>query len=326
MKQISILILLLLSGLSVQAQRTLIDVKMDPAAIQIGEQTVLQVSVTTDPGKDVQILIPTDTLMRGVEVLHVTPGYTTKIDNNRIIIQQNLLITSFDSSLYLLPPIRVVDASDTVASERLALKVSTVPVNVDNPDEFYDIKTVWRPAFVLADYYPYIFGVLLTLFLICVVGYLLQRRRNHQPILPQKQERILPPFEQAMSELDEIKKQKFWQRGLTKEYYTSVTETLRKYISGRFGIGAMEMTSGEILDIIRKESVDSSYDNLKQVLQLADFVKFAKFKPLPDENDLTLVNAYLFVSQTKPVDLTPPKEESVADETINDANEKKEER
>ncbi len=60
------------------------------------------------------------------------------------------------------------------------------------------------------------------------------------------------------------------------------------------------MTSGEILDFIRKTAdAYSVYLNLKQILQVSDLVKFAKFHPLPDENDLSLVNAYLFVNQTK---------------------------
>ena len=174
----------------------------------------------------------------------------------------------------------------------MALKVSTVPVNADKPEEFYDIKNVWKPPFVLADYYPWIFGVLLTLFLICVVAYVIKRMRNRQSILPfKKPEPKLPPHEQAIKELDEIKQQKLWQQGRSKEYYTLITDTLRRYIVDRFGINAMEMTSGEILDIIRKQQEATSvYESLKQIMQLADFVKFAKMNPLPDENDLSLMN------------------------------------
>lgn len=83
-----------------------------------------------------------------------------------------------------------------------------------------------------------------------------------------------------------------------------ITDTLRKYIEERFGIAAMEMTSGEILDRIRKEQdADSVSDSLTQILRLADFVKFAKMHPLPDENELSLMNAYLFVNQTKRIEL-----------------------
>ena len=121
------------------AQQTLIDVKVDSAAILIGEQTVLHLTVTTDKDKPVQLLIPRDTLMAGVEVLEIPKADSTLIENDRLVIKQDLLVTSFDSSLYLLPPFRVIDGVDTVYSNQVALKVSTIPVNVDKPEDFYDI-------------------------------------------------------------------------------------------------------------------------------------------------------------------------------------------
>ena len=299
-----------LSGGKAYAQQTLVDVRVDSAAILIGEQTVLHLTVTTDKDKAVQLVIPRDTLTAGVEVLEIPKADSTLIENDRLLIKQDLLVTSFDSSLYLLPPFMVIDGADTVYSNQVALKVSTVPVNADKPEEFYDIKNVWKPPFVLADYYPWIFGVLLTLFLICVVAYVIKRMRNRQSILPfKKPEPKLPPHEQAIKELDEIKQQKLWQQGRSKEYYTLITDTLRRYIVDRFGINAMEMTSGEILDIIRKQQEATSvYESLKQIMQLADFVKFAKMNPLPDENDLSLMNAYLFINQTKVEEIPVPGE------------------
>ena len=304
------IVLSFLQGTKLYAQQTLIDVSIDSAAILIGEQTVLHLTVTTDNGKNVIVPIPTDPLMTGVEVLNIAKADTTVIDNNRLLIKQDILVTSFDSSLYLLPPFKVIDQTDTIYSNQVALKVSTIPVNIDKPDEFNDIKDTWDPPFVLADYYLLIYGVLFACFLICLIGYILKRLRNRQSIIPfKKQEPKLPPFEMAMKELDEIKQQKLWQQGRNKEYYTLLTDTLRKYMVNRFGINAMEMTSGEILELIRLESeANSSYNSLKQILELADFVKFAKLHPLPDENELSLMNAYLFVNQTKVVEVASPEE------------------
>ncbi len=307
----------LLSGHTLFAQRTLIDVRIDSAAILIGEQTMLHLTITTDNGKNVYLDIPNDTLMRGVEILGLSDPDSSVIENNRLVIKQDVLITSFDSALYLIPPIKVIDGVDTLYSNQVALKVSTIPVNVDDPEDYFDIKTVWKPPFVLADYYPWIFGIMIALFLICVAGYVVQRIKNKKSIIPLKKEGPkLPPHEQAIIELNQIKQQKLWQQGRSKEYYTAITETLRRYIEDRFGVGAMEMTSGEILDFIRKEDeADSVYANLKQILQLSDLVKFAKWNPLPDENDLSMMNAYLFVNQTKQeVVKTPEINEEKTDE------------
>lgn len=312
-----------LNGGNVQAQQTLLDVKIDSAAILIGEQTLLHLTLTTDKDKNVQLVIPADTLMRGVEVLALPKADSTLIENDRLLIKQDVLVTSFDSALYLLPPFMAIDGVDTVLSNQVALKVSTIPVNTDKPEEFYDIKNFWKPPFVLADYYAWIFGVLITLFLICVIGYIVQRIRNRKPILPlSKPEPKLPPYEQAVKELDEIKQQKLWQQGRSKEYYTQITETLRRYLVERFGIQAMEMTSGEILDAIRKDTdAKSVYDSLKQIMELSDFVKFAKMNPLPDENERSLMNAYLFVSQTKVVEVPAPGETPEGEDEKNDSTE-----
>lgn len=316
---------------SVFAQQALIDVKIDSAAILIGEQTKLHLTVTTAKEKPVQILIPADTLMAGVEILEVLPCDSTLIENDKLVIKQDLLLTSFDSALYLLPPLKVVDGRDTVSSNQVALKVSTVPVNVDKPEEFFDIKEIWKPPFVLADYYPIIYGILLALFFICLIMYVVKRLRNKKSLLPSMvaEKPKLPPFEQAIMELDAIKEQKLWQQGLNKEYYTALTETVRRYIVERFGVNAMEMTSAEILERLKGEKeIATAYDPLKQILLLADFVKFAKIHPLPDENDLSLKHAYLFVNETRQKEEVVEKEEDnseteTPDDSIDSKNNKR---
>lgn len=293
------------------AQQTLIDVKIDSAAILIGEQTKLHLTLTTNKDKQVQVLIPADTLMRGVEVLERSKPDTTWIENDRMLVKQDVLITSFDSSLYLLPPVRAIDGRDTILSNQVALKVSTVPVNVDKPEEFADIKDVWKPPFVWSDYYPWIIGILAVLLLMALAYYIVKRIRERKSLIPfaQPEKPKLPPYEQAIKELDEIKQSKLWQQGKEKEYFTSITDTLRRYLVDRFGINAMEKTSAEILDSVKGiDEIVPAFEKLEQVLKLADFVKFAKFRPLPDENDLSLVNAYFFVNQTKPVEIPNPEE------------------
>ncbi len=310
-----LLVVCLLAGFTAGAQQTLIDVKVDTADILVGEQTTLHVTVTTDPNRRIIIPLPSDTLMTGVEVISVSDADSTVADG-RLVIRRDILVTSFDSSLYLLPPFIAIDGADTIASNQVALKVSTVPVDVDNPEKFYDIKDVWKPPFVLADYYPWIFGILTALFLICVIGYLVQRYRRHRSEVPVKPaEPELPPYETAIRELDSIKDQKLWQQGLNKEYYTQVTDTLRRYISRRYGVNAMEKTSEEILAIIERETDERTvYDTLRQVLRLSDYVKFAKLHPLPDENDESMRNAYLFVNQTKRTEVPQP--DGTAPETV----------
>ncbi|MDR0835960.1 MAG: hypothetical protein LBN11_05200 [Tannerella sp.] len=303
--------LLLLHSLGTFAQSTIVDLKLDSPSIMIGEQTVLKLSVTTDRSKQVLIPLPPPggNLMEGVEVLTIAPPDTANIDNNRMTINFDLLITSFDSALYLLPMFPVIDGTDTLFSKQVALKVISPDVNVDSPEEYYDIKEIWKPAFVLSDYYALIYGVLFTLFIICVIGYFLQKMRNRKPKdVVEKVVSKLPPHEQAIRELKEIREQKLWQQGRNKEYYTEISDTLRRYITSRYGVSVLERTTSEILEVIRDEEPGNKevFNTLKQILQLSDFVKFAKLHPLPDENDLSMLNAQLFVEKTKQIEVIPP--------------------
>ena len=297
-------------GIKTFAQQTLVEIKMDVADILIGQQTILHLNVTTDKEKQVLIPLPPRTLMDGIEVLNITPPDTTDIKNNRITISYDLTITSFDSSLYLLPTFFAIDGRDTLFSNQVALKVSSPDVDLENPEVYYDIKEVWRPPFVLADYYALIYGILFTLFLICVIGYFVQRLRNRpEKAVEVKEVSKLPPHEQAMKELKEIHEQKLWQQGRSKEYYTEITDTLRRYITSRYGVSVLERTSSEILEIMRDEEPGNKevFDTLKQILNLSDFVKFAKLHPLPDENEISMFNANLFVERTKREVITVPK-------------------
>ena len=84
----------------------------------------------------------------------------------------------------------------------------------------------------------------------------------------------------------------------SKEYYTKLTDTLRRYIEERYGFSAMEMTSSEIID--RLMSTDQqSLDELRQLFTTADLVKFAKYSTQINENDANLVSAIDFINQTK---------------------------
>jgi len=61
----------------------------------------------------------------------------------------------------------------------------------------------------------------------------------------------------------------------------------------------MELTSDEILKIMQSQVIDSlSKEKLRQILTLADYVKFAKVLPIDVENELALANAFDFVKGT----------------------------
>ena len=102
-----------------------------------------------------------------------------------------------------------------------------------------------------------------------------------------------------MKRIEEIKAEKMVSSENQKEYYTRLTETLRKYIEERYGFRAMEMTSSEIIDRLTETQDRQALDELRALFQTADLVKFAKYSTLINENDMNLVNAIEFINKTK---------------------------
>lgn len=293
----------------VSAQPPVIKAVIDSTHIFIGHQTQIHVEVAANKNQRLQIPVATDTLMNGVEVLSVSKIDTADLGNDRIRLSYHYLITSFDAALYSLPPFKAIAGADTAYSETLALNVLTVPLDTTS-QQFYDIKGVVQPKFVLADYLPQILWTILVLGILALIIYIVYRRMNNRAIIPslKKDEPYIPPHERAIMGLDKVKAQKLWQTGKVKEYHSDISDILRRYIDEQFDVPAPEMISGEILDELQRHCDTDAYDNLKQILILADFVKFAKYNPLSDENELSLRNAYLFVNHTK-------KEETPAQES-----------
>ena len=63
----------------------------------------------------------------------------------------------------------------------------------------------------------------------------------------------------------------------------------------------MEMTSTQIRHMLNSNAeAKLSKQNMERVLETADFVKFAKVRPLPDDNICAFNSAMQFVEDTRP--------------------------
>ena len=103
----------------------------------------------------------------------------------------------------------------------------------------------------------------------------------------------------ALRTLDKIRKAKLWQNDKQKQFYTEVTDALRVYIAGRYGIVAMERPSGEMLSDLKKQDIEAGlYDNIAELFSRADLVKFAKYQASQQENEAAIPDAVRFVNST----------------------------
>ncbi len=292
----------------VHAQRIKATASLDSAKILIGDQVKLFLEI--DHPKNVDVTFPQipDTINSLIEVLSRSGIDTFEADNEKFMKQiQAYTITCFDSGAYRIPPywfkIDMDGNIDSVPSNGVTLQVFSM--EIDTTKGPTDIKMPYDAPLTLKEVTPYILGVILIGAIIFFLLYSIKRKKKNQPIFARPKKPKEPAHIIALRELDRIKTEKVWQKGKTKQYYSELTDTLRTYIEDRFAIRAMEQVTDEILDSFRAQKSllnDKNFANLSQILQLADLVKFAKYQPLPDDDNLALVNAYFFINETKKED------------------------
>lgn len=281
----------------------IVSATLDSTTLFIGDQTDLHLRAIGEVGEQVTMPVLDKELIPGVEIVDRTIVDTISLKDGRVQYDQYLTLTSFEDSLFYIAPLPFVSGDDTVWSDGLTLNV-VQPFEMDTTDmAITDIKGVYKaPIWWWGIFRWVLLAVLLAS--VGVAGYYLitylQRRKLEEAGNEVVTEPLRPAEEVALEKLDAIKEKKIWQQGQLKEYYTQLTDVVREYIARRFEVSSVEQTSDETLRDIRpllSERKDL-YDQLRKMLTLADLVKFAKWSTTPDENELSLRNAYTFVKET----------------------------
>jgi hypothetical protein len=283
-----------------------VEASISPIEMLVGEQAKVTVTVTMKEGQTAvfPVFKPTQLLTPGVEVLGSTELGVQSKEDGYVERSVDYVLTSFDDTLYYLPPFEVAIDGKVYKSKSLALKVLTVEVDTLHPEHFYGPKPVQDNPFLWSEWeLPFWLSVLVVV-LMAVGYYFYLRLRDNKPIIAKIRiiKRILP-HQRAMKAIEALRIE---HRGLNdnnqesqKEYYTLLTDALRKYIEERYGFSAMEMTSTEIIDRLMKSPDAKALDELRQLFQTADLVKFAKYSTLINENDANLMSAIEFINETK---------------------------
>ena len=188
------------------------------------------------------------------------------------------------------------------ARDSLYLEVATFQID-STSQSIYDVKPQWNLPFRFGEVSGYAQWGALALVLLLAAAYALKRYLESRgkrlgdlfrPSPPQ------PPHVVAIKALEALHHQKLWQNNKHKQYYSALTDILRTYVAARWGFGAMEMTSDEIIEAMRAEELpDKARMDLTAILRDADLVKFAKATPDAEQNEADYLKAYYFVEETK---------------------------
>lgn len=305
------LLLALFAGFAVAQNHVSVNAEIDSCQRLIGEQARIKLKVGVDANK--RALLPQfdKEIMEGVEIVEKLPNDTQILnDGKRLLITEEYVVTSFDSALYAIPPFEVLVDGEPFYSEELALAVYMVPVDTTNLEQFFPPKDIWAVELTWDDYKAPVGYSILFILLAVVLAWVTIRFINNKPIIRiVKLKPKLPAHVVALNEMERIKSDTGWRTaGSSKEYYTAITDALREYMNERFAFNATEMTTAEIIDELLKIKDKESLRDLRDILETADLVKFAKFNPPMNENDRNLLNAIEFVDSTKLADSEIPQQ------------------
>ncbi len=271
-------------------------------SILIGDQVELILDLQMNEGEGFLIAAQSEQLVPGVETIKGMTVDTLSVKKGKIDIQAHMTITSFDSGSYVLPPMLALIQNsrgeiDSLLYRGPELYVNTIPIDTATY-EIKDIKGQIGYPLTFKEVLPWLLLALLLAALVYLIIRLVKARRNNLTLFGKPVQKD-PAHIVALRDLEKIRKQKLWQNNKQKQFYTAVTDTLRYYISERFGIVTMERPSGEMLEDLKKQDIEgSTYDKIEKLFGRADLVKFAKYEATAEENEETIPDAVQFVNST----------------------------
>lgn len=280
---------------------------LDTAQMRIGEQTTLRISFEyNNPKEDALIGWPQfdEELTDKIEIIEKTVDYESLIDSSAktYLRQQQMTISVFEPGFFTIPPVEIELNDQTYLTNELALFVNTV--EVDTSKGIVDIKPKYEVDYSFSEmasdwfktYWMYLSIGALVVALFLLFRYL----RNRKQPEPETEAPKIPAHITALEVLTRLLLEEEWKTENKKEYYSSMTDTVRRYLEERFNIFALEQTTREIIHDLKNADIsDEDKVFLKKILNQADMVKFAKFNPADEDGYISLKQSIEFVERTK---------------------------
>ena len=290
--------------------------RFEPDSIGIGDRFTYSIEVEKDLVQTV--IFPNFAASAGeqFELIEDVPVDTLERDGRRLKLRKSFRLAAFQEGVQrILPQVMYADKNiiDTLYGEdTLSLLVTTFEID-STSHSIFDIKPQKTLPFRFGEISGYLMWSLVALVVLAIGLYVAYRIMRHygkslsdifHPAPP------MPPHEEAFRALERLYVLRLCQHDKHKLYYSTLTDILRRYIAARFEVGAMEMTSDEIIAAMREvELPKKAAMDMADVLRAADLVKFAKAIPESEENEAAYQAVWDFVELTKPVEEQPTEEE-----------------
>jgi len=273
----------------------------DKSDYLVGDYITYTIQVIYNKDLNVYAPILSDSIKNVSMIRNASPIIEER--NKQSTVTYRYIFSGYDSTGVTIPSAMVPYklAGDTMmryaSTNPVSFTVRTLPVNLKN-----DIQDVKSPIKIPLDWRWILLWIAVVFIIGGAVWYIYKRyKRKKSAAVPEVKIIKRPPHEIALSALQELEKQKLWQKGLIKEYHSGITEIIRKYFEERFNLPALELTTSETVELIKvrkgsEQILDTTYDFLSN----ADLVKFAKFMPLDSVNEITMKQAHEIINKTIP--------------------------
>lgn len=279
---------------------------VEPDSIGIGDRFLYTIEVERDLMQEVYFPDFKQSVEH-YEMIEDRPVDTLSREGRRLKLRKSYLMAAFQEGIHkVLPEVMYLDKNiiDTLRGEdTLRLMVTTFQID-STSHTIFDIKPQRTLKFKFGEISGYVTWTIIAIIIVVLLFLVAKRILAHygksfsdifKPAPP------LPPHEIALRDLKKLHSERLWQEGNHKLYYSGLTDILRAYIAGQFGVGALEMTSDEIIEAMRGVEIPQKQKmDLTELLRDADLVKFAKATPEAEANEAAYTMALSFVEQTMP--------------------------
>jgi hypothetical protein len=308
MKTVILVSVIVLGFIPLQAQdtRPIIEVNsaVDTAVITIGDR--IRYTLTIDHKSGMRVEQPGAGVNLGqFEIKDYKIYDPVKKDDHRVL-KYEYVISVFDTGTFIIPPFPVAYFPTDSLGEYKIIEASPITIFVRSviQDEKRELRDI-RPPIEIPFNYWFLISMAAVVVFLCLAGYfgyIFYKRRQEQGYLFLPPAPPRPAHEIALAAIETLLVKGLLEKGDYKEFYSEISEIIRRYIEGRYFVQALEETSLEIMHDMRDQDISRElYQILGEFLELADLVKFAKYRPDDRENEMTIVQARRLVEETKVV-------------------------
>ena len=272
---------------------------VDKEEIKIGDRVKLDVFVEGASGYDV--FFP-ETLDNAGEFALIGSSPLKSGWGRSIRQGREYVMSIYTTGTHVIPPVQVGYKKPediewkTVNTPQFPIEVKSVLTKINS--DIMEIKGLLG----LSGGFPWVAFILGIVLAGALISWVLWRRALAAAEADREEPRL--PHEVAYEQLRLLKAKDLPGQGLVKEYYTELSDIIRRYLEGRFSFRAPEMTTEEFMESIKRSALltREHKDILGGFLSHCDMVKFARYGPSELEMMDSYRSAEQLVDQTREVE------------------------